>query len=81
MVDLNDYEVVQVMDGATWNVNAFGIFLVKKNWFNNPEVKNALFEELTGDDDLATIVATLRHHAKTGDHVIELPVDHEYSET
>lgn len=82
MIDLNDYEVVQVTDAAMWNMDAFGIFLVKKTWFNNPEVQSAIDEDLRASDEpLADMVALLKRYAKEGDKVIELPVTHDYSET
>lgn len=82
MIDLNDYEVVQVVDAAMWNMDAFGIFLVKKTWFNNPEVQNTLDEELRASDEpLANMVTILKRYAKESDIVIELPVTHDYSET
>lgn len=82
LIDLNDYEVVQVTDAAMWNMDAFGIFLVKKTWFNNPEVQSALDDELRASDEpLADMVALLKRYAKEGDIVIELPVTHDYSET
>lgn len=82
LIDLNDYEVVQVTDAAMWNMDAFGIFLVKKAWFNNPEVQSAIDEDLRASDEpLADMVALLKRYAKEGDKVIELPVTHDYSET
>lgn len=82
MIDLNDYEVVHVMDAAMWNMDAFGIFLVKKTWFNNPEVQSTIDEDLRASDEpLADMVALLKRYAKEGNNVIELPVTHDYSET
>lgn len=80
-INLNDYQTVYCLDAFNWDPEGQGIFLVRKDWLNKPDIDAALNAASDSEAPVVAAAQFLRSEAKEAYNVIELKPEIEFSES